>query len=179
MKTALADARRPATATEGVMHGVRLAVEYWTVTMDGQGSCGSCDQTLTEVGSAMDTVRPLAARLGITVDLLPRTIATWAEAVDHGVVASPTIRAAGVELRPSHPDDTDTRVWAWRGTTTTSATPEALLDFLVQALAARSQQLGGYLAGGGPASYVRQFLQAAPAAEAPASSACGCGPAAG
>jgi hypothetical protein len=171
--TALTDARRPATAPELTTPGGRLAVEYWTVTMDGQDSCGSCDQTLTEVSAALDTVRPLAARLGITVDLLPRTIATLAEAVDHRVVASPTIRAAGIELRPSHPDATDTRVWAWRGTTTSLATPEALLDFLVQALAARSQQLGGYLASGGPAPYVRQFLEAAPAAEAPACSACG------
>lgn len=171
--TTLTHAPRPATATEGAAPGVRLAVEYWTVTMDGQDSCGSCDQTFTEVSTALDTVRPLAARLGITVDLLPRTIATWAEAVDHRVVASPTIRAAGIELRPSHPDDTDTRVWAWRGTTTTSAIPEALLDFLVQALAARSQQLGGYLASGGPAPYVRQFLQAPPAAEPPPCSACG------
>jgi hypothetical protein len=168
----------PATAPEGATPGVRLAVEYWTVTMDAQDSCGSCDQTLTEVSTALDAVRPLAARLGITLDLLPRTIKTWAEAVNHRVVASPTIRAAGIELRPSHPDDTDTRMWAWRGTTTTSATPEALLDFLVQALAARSQQLGGYLASGGPAPYVRQFLRTASAAEAPVSSACGCGPAA-
>ena len=171
--TTLIHASRPATTPVGATPGVRLAVEYWTVTMDEQDSCGSCDQTLTEVSAALDTVRPLAARLGITVDLLPRTIATWAEAVDHRVVASPTIRAAGIELRPSHPDDTDTRVWAWRGTTTNSATPEALLDFLVQALAAHSQRLGGYLASGGPAPYVRQFLQAAPATEAPVSSGCG------
>jgi hypothetical protein len=171
--TTLTHAPFPATATEGATPGLRLAVEYWTVTMEAQDSCDSCDQTLTKVSTALDAVRPLAARLGITVDLLPRTIATWAEAVDHRVVASPTIRAAGIELRPSHADGTETRVWAWRGTTTTSATPEALLDFLVQALAARSQQLGGYLASGGPAPDVRPFLQAAPAAEAPACSACG------
>jgi hypothetical protein len=171
--TTLTHAPLSTAAPEGATPGVRLAVEYWTVTMGGQDACGSCDQTLTEVSTALDTVRPLAARLGIAVDLLPRSVATWAEALDHRVVASPTIRAAGIELRPSHPDDTDTRVWAWRGTTTTSATPEALLDFLVQALAARSQQLDGYLTGGGPARYVRQFLQAAPAAKAPGCSTCG------
>lgn len=169
---------RPAPATEGATAAGRLTVEYWTVTMDGQDSCSSCDRTLAEVGGAMDTVRPLAARLGITIELLPHTITTWPEAIDHGIVASPTLRAAGLEFRPSHPDESDARVWQWRGSATSSAAPEALLDFLVQALAARSQQLGGYLASGGPAAYVRQFLRAAPTAQTPVpSSGCG-GPAA-
>ena len=169
---------RPARATGTAPPGGRLAVEYWTVVMGSQDSCTSCDQTLAEVGSAVDTVRPLAARLGITIELLPRTITTWPEAVDHGVVASPTLRAAGLEFRPSHPDESDARVWEWRGMAASSAPPEALLDFLVQAIAARSQQLGGYLARGGPAAYVRQFLRAAPTAQTPAPSSGRGGPAA-
>jgi len=169
---------RPELDTGSAPPGGRLAVEYWTVTMGGQDSCSSCDQTLAEVGRAMDTVRPLAARLGITIELLPHTITTWPEAVDHGVVASPTLRAAGLEFRPSHPDESDARVWEWRGTAASSAAPEAVLDFLVQALAARCQQLGGYLASGGPAPYVRQFLRAAPTAHIPAESSGCSGPAA-
>lgn len=161
----------PATATPAA----RLAVEYWTVAMDGLSSCGSCDETRAVIADALDTIHPLAQRLGIAVELMPRACASWAEAVDHAIVASPTIRAAGSELRPSHPDNSEARVWQWRGTVTPALTPEAALDFLVQAIAARSQQLGNYLASGGPAPYVRQFLQVAQTtqtSEAPAPSGC-------
>jgi hypothetical protein len=158
----------PATATPAA----RLVIEYWTVAMDGLSSCGSCDETRAVIADALDTIHPLAQPLGIAVELLPRVCESWAEAVDHAIVASPTIRAAGSEFRPSHPDNSEARVWQWRGRITPALTPEAALDFLVQAIAARSQQLGDYLASGGPAPYVRQFLQIAQTSEAPAPSGC-------
>ncbi len=176
--TTVTSAPQPVTHPETAAPLARLRVEYWTVTMDGQSSCGSCDETLAVVTEALDTIRPLARRLGIAVDLLPRACATWADAVEHAMAASPTIRAAGIELRPSHPDNSEDRRWQWRGTTTASATPQALLDFLVQAIAARSREVGDYLASGGPRPYVRQFLRAASATHAPALSDCGCRPAA-
>ena len=47
MTTPITTAHAPATAgTPPSSAGLsRLAVEYWTVTMDGQSSCGSCDAT--------------------------------------------------------------------------------------------------------------------------------------
>jgi hypothetical protein len=179
--SAIAHASVPSATHAEAAPGARLQVEYWTVTMDQQSSCGSCDETLTELSSVVDSVRPLAGRLGIAVEVVPRTVATWLEAVDHGIVASPTIRAAGIEVRPSHPDGSETRVWEWRGTTTGSPTPDALFDFLVRAVAVRSEQVSDYLASGGPAPYVRHYLQAAPsfhvpsAADAPASATGSCG----
>jgi hypothetical protein len=160
---------------DAVMSRVRVVVEYWTVTMDGQASCGSCDQTLTAVAEAVDDVRPLAERIGLAVEIQPRSVATWAEAMDQQIVASPTIRAAGVELRPDHSDESEARRWEWRGTTTSSVRPEAVLDFLIQAVSARSWQLAGYLSSGGPAGYVRQYLQDPPAyPTTPESDPCGC-----
>ncbi|WP_395108322.1 hypothetical protein [Actinomadura sp. SCN-SB] len=156
---------------------VRLTIEYWTVTMDEQDSCGSCDATLTLLNDAVTTIGPVAARLGFTLGVVPRTITTWSEALEHGIVASPTIRAQGREMLPSHPDGSESRAWDWRGTITPSPRPEALLDFLVQVIAKRSRQLGAYLAEGGPAPYVRQFLHtpaASPAAnQASATTSCG------
>ncbi|MEE1928803.1 hypothetical protein V1J52_11490 [Streptomyces sp. TRM 70351] len=151
----------------------RLAVEYWTVTMDGQSSCGSCDETRTVVDGAIEAVRPLAARLGIHLDVLPRTVATWAEAIDHGIVASPTIRAAGHELRPVHPDTSGSRVWRWRDQQTDSLAEEAALDLLLRALVARSTQIGEYLEHGGPSAYVRRFLSDQPAPQPTADTPCG------
>lgn len=148
----------PFSATQGAP--ARIVVEYWTVSMDDETSCGSCDQTLTDLEGAIDTFRPVAARLGIEFEIQPRVVATWPQAIDHAIVASPTIRAAGAELHPiHHPDESDARRWTWRGTTSAQAPPEALLDLLVRAVAARSEQLGDYLKRGGPAPYVRQFLQ--------------------
>jgi uncharacterized protein DUF2703 len=138
----------------------RLTVQYWTVTMNDQDSCGSCDATLAALREAVDQVRPLAGRLGITIDIDERAVASWAQALDHAIVASPTIRAAGQELRPTHPDRTERRVWHWRGTSAVLPA-EALIDLLVRALAARGQQVDDYLTGGGPAPYLRQYLPTA------------------
>ncbi|MEE1943357.1 hypothetical protein V1L54_28800 [Streptomyces sp. TRM 70361] len=141
--------------------------------MDGQSSCGSCDATRAVVDGAMEAVRPLAARLGMQLDVLPRTVATWAEAIDHGIVASPTIRAAGHELCPTHPDTSESRVWRWRGQQTVSLPEEAALDLLLRALAARSKQIGEYLEHGGPSAYVRRFLSEQPAPQLDADTSCG------
>lgn len=151
----------------------RLAVEYWTVTMEGQSSCGSCDATRTVVEGVLEDARPLAIRLGIYLEVLPRTIATWAEALDHGIVASPTVRAAGFELRPSHPDTSESRVWQWRGRQTASLPEDAALDLLLRALAARSAQIGEYLERGGPSAYLRRFLLEQPAPQPATDISCG------
>ncbi|HWM72641.1 MAG TPA: hypothetical protein VNQ53_02820 [Nocardioides sp.] len=180
--TTITDALTPPIAPERPAAEVPLVVEYWTVTMGGQASCGSCDDTLANVNTALDMVGLLAERLDLAIQLVPRTVTTWADAVSHGIVASPTLRAAGLELRPSHRDASETRLWRWRGATTASANPDAVADFLVRALGARSAQIDEYFASGGPAPYVRQFLRAAPAmetalaAEVSASGSCGCGP---
>lgn len=142
--------------------------------MEGQSSCGSCDATLTALDEVIATVRPIAERLGLTVDLVPRTVATWGEAVENGIVASPTVRAGGAELRPSHRDDSEGRVWQWRGKQTAAAPAEALLDFLVQAVGVRSRAVGDYLSAGGPAPYLHQFLRDAPGADAPAMTSGSC-----
>ncbi|MFP8908398.1 hypothetical protein [Streptomyces atacamensis] len=155
--------------------GTRLTVDYWTVAMEGQDSCGACDETLTALTRAADTVRPLAAQLGITLDITRRTVATWHEAVEHHISASPTLRAAGTELRPAHRDDSEARVWSWRGAHTASPPPAAVVDFLLRAVAARSAQLDDFLSRGGPSPYLRRFLTAS-AAEAPAAEAVTCGP---
>jgi len=152
----------------------RLAVEYWTVAMEGQSSCGSCDATLTVLDEIVATVRPIAERLGLAVDLVPRTVATWSEAVENGIVASPTIRAGDAELRPAHLDDSEDRVWQWRGQQTSELPAEALLDFLVQAVGARSRAIGDYLAAGGPSPYLRRFLREAPGTDMPAMTAGSC-----
>lgn len=157
---------------------VRLSVEYWTVTMDGADSCGSCDETLTALQAALAQVRPVAQALGIDVDIVPRTVATWGEALEHVIVASPTIRAEGIELHPIHSGDTEARAWRWRGATSDTVPGQALTDLLVRALAARSRRLGVYLEQGGPAPYVRRYLQADPAAVMPVASGSGCGPSA-
>ncbi|ARQ70618.1 DUF2703 domain-containing protein [Streptomyces marincola] len=152
----------------------RLTIEYWTVTMEGQTSCGSCDTTLTTLTDAAATLRPLAERLGIRIDILPRTVTTWAEAFEHGITASPTIRTATADLRPAHPDDTETRLWSWRGSRHTTLPEAALLDFLTRALSARSAEIGDYLDQGGPAPYLRRFLSepAAAPATAPQETSC-------
>ncbi|PJF01994.1 hypothetical protein CUT44_00025 [Streptomyces carminius] len=155
--------------------GARLAVDYWTVAMEGQDSCGACDETFATLTRAADTVRPLAAQLGITLDITRRTVATWQEAVEHGIRASPALRAAGTELRPAHPDDSEARVWSWRGAHHASLPLAAAVDFLLRAVAARSAQLGDFLSRGGPSPYLRRFLTAS-AAEAPAAGAVACGP---
>lgn len=157
---------------------VRLNVEYWTVSMDGADSCGSCDETLTALRDALAQVAPLARSLGIDVDIVPRTVTTWAEAFEHAVVASPTIRAEGIELCPAHSGDSEARVWQWRGAAGDAVPPQALLDLLVRALAARSRRLDAYLGQGGPAPYVRRHLQEGPAIGTPVASDSGCGPAA-
>jgi hypothetical protein len=145
------------TTTDDTTGPARLTVEYWTVTRNDQDSRGCCDATLTAPREAADQIRPLAERLGITIDIQTRAIATWTQALDHAIAASPTIRAAGQELRPTHPDHTEQRVWRWRGTSTTLPV-EALTDLLIRALAARSQQIDDYLSHGGPAPYLRQYL---------------------
>lgn len=157
--------------------GVRLTVDYWTVAMEGQSSCGACDATLTALEDAAATVRPLARQLGVMIDIVPRTVTTWEEALEHAITASPTIRAQGIELRPDHTDDSETRRWHWRGAVTSEAPAEALLDLLLRAVATRSTQLSGYLVDGGPAPYVRRFLDDAPPAtvDQPTSESCGCG----
>lgn len=146
---------------------IRLTVEYWTVAMRDQDSCGACDATLTTLQDAVAQIRPLAERLGITVDVAPRTVVTWAQALDHAIAASPTIRAAGHELRPTHRDHGEERVWQWRGTASAAIPVEALTDLLVRAVAARSRQLGDYLTLGGPAPYLRQYMHAEHGADAP------------
>jgi hypothetical protein len=172
----VAEAASPPDAEEVAAPEVRLEVEYWTVSMEEQQSCDSCDDTFTALTDSVDTVRPLAERLGVVVDIVPRTVETWTEAVGHGIVASPTIRAAGIELRPVHPDNSEARFWEWRGATSSSVSSKSLLDFLIRALAVRSEQLNVYLADGGPAAYVRRFLRQAPRVETPEPASCGCGP---
>lgn len=154
--------------------GARLTVDYWTVTMNGQESCGSCDATLTTLTEAIEMIRPLATRLGITLEVQLHKVDRWAEAIDSGISASPTIRAAGVELRPCHPDSSEHRLWTWRGEIGTSLPVEAALDGLLRALAARSAQLGDFLADGGPSPYVRQYLSTSPQSTAIGGSS-GCG----
>jgi hypothetical protein len=171
--TILTEAPTPSGAAAATPE-TRLVVEYWTVTMDGEGSCASCDDTLDVVNEAVAMIRPLAQHLGMTIELVPRTVATWSDAVDHEIAASPTVRAAGIELRPSHPDTSDTRIWNWRGTTSMSLPPQAVLDLLVQAVSDQSSRLGEFLVKGGPTPYVRQFLQEAPAAAAKDLSPTGC-----
>jgi hypothetical protein len=175
--TTIPDAPAPPVPVGLDQSRASLAVEYWTVVMNGQGSCDSCDDTLGVLDAALEEVRPIAQLLGLAVEVVPRAVESWTDAVENGIVASPTLRAAGVELRPSHPDRSEARVWRWRGITTGSARLESLLDFLIRALAVRSEQINTYLVGGGPAPYVRQFLESAPvlAAVAPDSSSC-CGP---
>ncbi|MGP4030039.1 hypothetical protein [Actinomadura sp. 3N407] len=151
----------------------RLVIDYWTVAM-GEDSCGSCDATLTVLHGAVDAVRPLAEQLGIALEVVPRTVSTWEQALEHQITASPTIRAAGAELRPSHPDDSETRLWTWRGHTSGSVPQEAVLDFVLRALSARSGQLGDFLACGGPSSYLRRFLSAPVTAELASDESCGC-----
>jgi uncharacterized protein DUF2703 len=167
------------SVSEDATAGAGLSVEYWTVTMNDQDSCGSCDATLAALREAADQVRPLAQRLGIGIDIDTHTVATWSQALDHAIVASPTIRAAGQELRPTHPDLSEARVWHWRGTSTDLLPSEALTDLLVRALAARSQQIDDYLTGGGPAPYIRQYLPSAQPAtstpQTPDSTASTCG----
>lgn len=165
------------SVSEDTTAGARLSVQYWTVTMNGQDSCGSCDATLTALREAADQLRPLAGQLGITIDIDTRAVTTWSQVLDHAIVASPTIRAEGHELRPTHPDHTEQRVWHWRGTST-ALPAEALTDLLVRALAARSQQIDDYVTRGGPAPYVRQYLPTAqPTIPTPdgTASTCGCG----
>ncbi len=152
----------------------RLTVEYWTVAMEGQSSCGSCDVTLTALQEAVATIRPIADRLGLFVDVVSRTVATWSEAVENGIVASPTIRAGGAELRPAHLDGSEERVWQWRGQQAGEVPAEALLDFLVQAVGVRSRAIGDYLAAGGPAPYLRRFLREAPGPDASTMAAGSC-----
>ncbi|MFD0900088.1 hypothetical protein [Actinomadura sediminis] len=163
--------------TEAVSIGtgsrVRLIVEYWTVAMEDQDSCGSCDATLALLHEAIDAVRPFAERLGIVIDVAASKITTWDDAVEQGIVASPTIRAEGLEMRPVHPDGSQARVWSWRGTVGASPAPEALLDLLLRAVAERSRRLGAYLAEGGPAPYVRTYLRATAAADTAPTATCG------
>lgn len=170
---------RASTSSVSEETTVRLSVEYWTVTMKDSDSCGSCDATLSALLEAAAQVRPLAERLGITIDIDSRAVATWSQALDHAIVASPTIRAAGQELRPTHPDLTEARVWHWRGTSTDLLPSGALTDLLVRALAARGRQIDDYLTGGGPAPYIRQHLPSAqpatPTPQTPDSAASACG----
>lgn len=156
MTTATTPALSPTTTTPPV--AARLTVDYWTVAMDGQNSCGSCDAVQTALTGAAQTLRPLAETLGIVIDIVPRTVTTWEEAVEHGITASPTVRAEDTELRPVHPDDSETRLWTWRGTQYSAPPEAALLDFLLRALSARSASIGTYLTQGGPSPYMRQFL---------------------
>ncbi|HEX2312596.1 MAG TPA: hypothetical protein VHJ17_02620 [Thermomonospora sp.] len=149
----------------------RLVIEYWTVAM-GDASCDTCDSTLATLTGAVETLGPLAGRLGITLEVVPRTVSTWAQALEHEITASPTIRAAGVTLRPSHPDDTERRLWTWRGRTGTALPQEAVLDTLLQALAAHSSRIGDYLAQGGPSGYLRRFLSAPASAPSTRSAPC-------
>lgn len=151
-----------ATASDAAGSAPRtpLVIDYWTVAMGEEASCGSCDETLTVLDRAVDTVRPFADQLGIALKITPRTISTWDQALEHQITASPTIRGEGIELCPSHPDGTETRLWTWRGETTNSLQPQAALDFVLQALTACSRQLSDYLSHGGPSPYLRQFLDA-------------------
>ncbi|TDB97014.1 DUF2703 domain-containing protein [Actinomadura sp. 7K534] len=152
----------------------RLAIDYWTVVMGEDASCASCDATLTDLNGAVDAVRPLAERLGITLEVVPRTVSTWEQALEHQITASPTLRSAGLELSPSHPDDSETRLWSWRGRTSGSLPQEAVLDLVLRAVAARSAQLGDYLARGGPSPYIRRFLSTPVTAEPEPDDSCGC-----
>lgn len=164
-----------ATASDAAGSAPRtpLVIDYWTVAMGEEASCGSCDETLTVLDRAVDTVRPFADQLGIALKITPRTISTWDQALEHQITASPTIRAEGSELCPSHPDGTETRLWIWRGETTNSLQPQAALDFVLQALTACSRQLSDYLAHGGPSPYLRQFLSVSSATAPAATEACG------
>ncbi|MDA8368397.1 MAG: hypothetical protein M0026_00825 [Nocardiopsaceae bacterium] len=152
-----------------------LVIDYWTVVMGEETSCSSCDETLTVLNGAIDTIRPLADQLGITVKITPRTVSTWDQALEHRITASPTMRAEGIELCPSHPDGTETRRWTWRSETTNSLQPQAALDFVLQALCARSRQLGDYLSRGGPSLYLRRFLSAPVTPEHGQATSCGAG----
>lgn len=169
----------PAPATDGTTplptESPRLTVEYWSVTMDGQSSCGSCDETRTVVEHAIEAVRPLATRLGVHLDLLSRTVTTRAQAIDHAIVASPTIRAAGFDLHPTHPDTSENRIWKWRGHQTNALPEEAALDLVLRALTARSTQISAYLDHGGPSAYVRGYLTEKPTADTSCRPATNCG----
>lgn len=88
----------PSNAEEVAAPVARLEVESWTVAMDDQESCGACDVTLSVVRDALEEVHSLADRLGITVGVVPRTVASRPEAVQHAIVASPTIRAGDAGL---------------------------------------------------------------------------------
>lgn len=156
-------------------HDTRLVIDYWTVVMEDQTSCDTCDAALTALTGAVATLRPLAEPLGILIEVVPRAVTTWPEAIEHHIAASPTIRAAGTELRPAHPDSSETRLWSWRGTQHSALPEAALLDFLLRALATRSAQVNDYLHRGGPAPYLRRFLTepAASPTTTPQQAACG------
>ena len=157
-----------------------VVVEYLTVEMAGQATCGSCDDTLTSLRSAIAAVEPLAADLGLQIRVEELAVRSHAQALEHEVVASPTIRSEGVVLAPAHVTGSEARRWTWRGDLGPEPSRGQLIDLLLAALMSRSQRLERFLASGGPDAYVRSHLLATepaavpePAAAAPAPAAAG------
>jgi hypothetical protein len=112
-----------------------LQIQFYQADMSKKGvsSCSSCDTLQQKLDQAIRAVEPLLADLGVEIRKEIITIQTEIEAKTHQIVASPTIRIAGFDLFPEHPNpESEERIWSWKGSSFSEPTREVLVESILR-----------------------------------------------
>lgn len=123
----------------------RLEIELLALDL---ATCTRCTDAAAAIEAALVDLEPILAQVGMGVRFAKRVVRTEAEAVEHRLLSSPTLRIQGedvaLELRESRCDDccalasgssVDCRVWLWQGREYSSPPKALFLDALLRGYA--------------------------------------------
>lgn len=153
--------------------------------------CGRCRETEAHLQAALALAAPVLEALGRHVALRRVHITSEAQAAHEGFVASPTVRIAGRDIAAALEqnacadcgdlcgEDTDCRVWRWRGQAYDAAPVGLILEALLREALGGVEPAENVSAGTGRGTAVpdnlRRFFAARERSRGSGPS-CGCGP---
>ncbi len=119
----------------------RLTIDFMFIDLQ---TCGRCLGTEEALDAAVSTVRPVLDALGMRLEVNKILVESEEQAMDLAFQSSPTIRIAGRDiagvLKETRCDacgdvcgeDTDCRVWIWRGQEYTAAPVGLIVEAILE-----------------------------------------------
>jgi len=124
-----------------------LSIEFIEVAMlpEARSSCSACDTVRARLETAVGTLSPAFAALGLEPRVEEKVVRTAEEATRLQVRASPTIRIEGVELAPEHRgEDGELRIWRWKDEEHSSPSQGLLVAALIDGARSGESEASSY-----------------------------------